>query len=179
VLVSLFDVLFAEGDYVEPDIVIVRSGREHILTERGAEGPPDLLVQVLSPSTAARDLGIKLDRYRHFGVAEYCVVDPDERRLLVWRLADGASEPLVLGLADTLRWQPVAGGRVLEISIAELFQTEWGRDRTALSAYPQFPANPLSSSRKFSTRMSLAPPPPSPSSVALTKTKCSPSGAMS
>jgi Uma2 family endonuclease len=80
VLISPFDVLFAEGDYVEPDVMYVRSGREHILTERGIEGPPDLLVEVLSPSTAARDLGIKLDRYRHFGVAEYWVIDPEGSR---------------------------------------------------------------------------------------------------
>ncbi len=122
VLVSPFDVLFAEGDYVEPDILFVRSDREDILTERGAEGPPDLLVEVLSPSTAARDLGIKLDRYRLFGVAEYWVIDPDERTVLVWRLAEGVSEPLVLGLADTLRWQPVAGVPVLEISVRELLR---------------------------------------------------------
>lgn len=118
---SPFDVLFGEGDYFEPDIMFVRSGREHILAERGIEGPPDLLVEVLSPSTAARDLGIKLDRYRLFGVVEYWVIDPDERTVLVWRLADGASEPLALVLADTLRWQPLAGGPLLEISLPELF----------------------------------------------------------
>lgn len=120
VFASPFDVLFGEGDYVEPDIMFVRRGREDIVTERGIEGPPDLLVEVLSPSTAARDLGIKLERYRHFGVGEYWVVDPDERSVFVWQLADGASEPLALGPADTLRWQPVAGGPVLEISVADV-----------------------------------------------------------
>lgn len=123
VLVSPFDVLFAEGDYVEPDLLFVRSDRLEILTERGAEGPPDLLVEVISPSTSARDLGLKLDRYRLFGVAEYWVIDPDERAVLVWRRADGASEPLALAPADTLRWQPHAGGPVLEISVAELLRT--------------------------------------------------------
>jgi Uma2 family endonuclease len=119
---SPFDVLFGEGDYVEPDIMFVRSGREDIVTERGIEGPPDLLVEVLSPSTAERDLGIKLDRYRLFGVAQYWVIDPEERRVLVWRLAEGASAPLTLGPADTLRWQPIEGGPLLEISVAELFR---------------------------------------------------------
>jgi Uma2 family endonuclease len=123
VLVSPFDVLFAEGDCVEPDIVFVRSDREDILTERGAEGPPDLLVEVLSPSTAGRDRGIKLDRYRLFGVAEYWVIDPDEPTVQVWRLGDGAIEPLALGPADTLRWQPLAGGPLREISVAELLRT--------------------------------------------------------
>ncbi len=123
VFASPFDVLFGEGDYVEPDIMFVRSGREEIVTERGIEGPPDLLVEVLSPSTAARDLGIKLDRYRLFGVGEYWVIDPEECTVLVWQLAEGASEPLALRSADTLRWQPLAGGRVLEIDLAELLRT--------------------------------------------------------
>jgi Uma2 family endonuclease len=123
VIVSPFDVLFAEGDYVEPDIVFVRSDRLEILAERGAEGPPDLLVEVLSPATAARDLGIKLDRYRLFGVAEYWVIDPDECTVLVWRLDEGASAPLALGIADTLRWQPLAGGPKLEIPIEELLRS--------------------------------------------------------
>lgn len=117
---SPFDVIFGEGDYVEPDIMFVQRGRGEIVTERGIEGPPDLLVEVLSPSTAARDLGIKLDRYRLFGVGEYWAIDPDERTVGVWRLSEGASESLVLGPADTLRWQPVAGGPVLEISVAEV-----------------------------------------------------------
>lgn len=124
VFVSPLDVIFGEGDYVEPDIVFVRSGREDILTKRGVEGPPDLLVEVLSPSTAARDLGIKLDRYRLFGVTEYWVIDPDECTVLVWRLAEGANEPLALGWADTLRWRPLALGPLLEISVAELFRTQ-------------------------------------------------------
>lgn len=122
VFASPFDVLFGEGDYVEPDIMFVRSAREEIVTERGIEGAPDLLVEVLSPSTAARDLGIKPDRYRHFGVAEYWVIDPDERTVLVWRFADDASAPLALGTADTLRWQPLASGPVLEISVGELLR---------------------------------------------------------
>jgi Uma2 family endonuclease len=121
VLPGPLDVLFGEGDYVEPDIVFVRSGRDAILTRRGIEGPPDLIAEVLSPSTSARDRGIKLDRYRLFGVTEYWVVDPDERRVEVWRFAAGASEPLVLGAADTLRWQPVKGDSTLDIAVMELF----------------------------------------------------------
>lgn len=53
------DVLFAEGDYMEPDIVFVRKGRADLLSDRGVEGPPDLLVEILSPSTELRDRGIK------------------------------------------------------------------------------------------------------------------------
>ena len=114
------DVLFAEGDYFEPDIVFVQKDRAELLSERGVEGPPDLVVEILSPSTAARDRGIKLERYRLFGVPEYWVVDPDARTVEVWRLAENPRDPCVIGAADTLRWTPVSGGVTLQVPVAEL-----------------------------------------------------------
>ena len=120
VFASPVDVLFGEGDYLEPDIVFVRKGRFDILSDRGVEGPPDLVVEVISPASADRDRGIKLERYRHFGVAEYWVVDPDMRVVEVWALADGATEPLVFGPADVLRWIPLDGGPALEVDVAEV-----------------------------------------------------------
>lgn len=114
------DVLFAEGDYVEPDIVFVGAAHREYLTDRGIEGPPDLIVEILSPSTAARDRGTKLDRYRHFAVPEYWVVDPDARTVEVWRLADGAREPEISGPADTLRWRPVAAVAALAIAVGQV-----------------------------------------------------------
>ena len=116
------DVLFAEGDCVEPDLLFVRGDRSHLVSERGVEGPPDLVVEVLSPSTKGRDRGIKRERYRFFGVPEYWVVDPDERSVEVWRLADGASEPLRLTASAVLVWKPVAEAPSLEIVLEELFR---------------------------------------------------------
>jgi Uma2 family endonuclease len=116
-----FDVLFAEGDYVEPDVVFVRTGRLDLVSSRGVEGPPDLVVEVLSPSTVDRDRGIKLERYRLFGVAEYWVVDPDEQSVEVWALASGAGAPVALGPRETLRWTPVEGGPTLELEVSVLF----------------------------------------------------------
>jgi len=117
------DVLFAEGDYLEPDIVFVRSDRSTLISDRGVEGPPDLVVEILSPSTAARDRGVKLERYRLYGVPEYWVVDPDQRSIEVWDLAAGASEPVQYGSSDELRWDPTPGGATLAIALAELFES--------------------------------------------------------
>ena len=116
------DVLFAESDYLEPDILFVRRNRAEVLTDRGVEGPPDLVVEITSPSTAARDRGVKLERYRLYGVPEYWVVDPDDRTVEVWALGEDADEPLVLGPEDTLRWAPAEApnGPVLEIDVGEL-----------------------------------------------------------
>lgn len=114
------DVIFAEGDYLEPDLVFVGRDRLELVSDRGIEGPPDLVVEILSPSTASRDRGIKLDRYRLYGVAEYWVVDPDAGTVEAWRFGDETETARSLGPGETLPWTPVAGGPVLEVNISGL-----------------------------------------------------------
>ena len=108
---------------MEPDIVFVREGRRHLLSDRGVEGPPDLVVEIVSPSTEARDRGVKLHRYRLFGVAEYWIVDPDERTIEVWDLAGEAAAAVVHAHGDVLRWTPAGAGATLAIALSELFET--------------------------------------------------------
>lgn len=115
------DVLFADGDYLEPDILFVRKDHLDLVSDRGVEGPPDLVGEVVSPSTADRDRSLKLDRYRLYGVPEYWVVDPVDATVEVWRLAEGAKEPVVQTCEDTLAWTPEGGAPVLEIDLEELF----------------------------------------------------------
>lgn len=114
------DVLFAEGDYFEPDILFVARSRADLYSDRGVEGPPDLVVEILSPATAARDRGIKLDRYRHFGVPEYWIVDPHEQRIESWHLAGGAQAAVVYGVGDVLEWTPSEGGPSLGVDVGEI-----------------------------------------------------------
>jgi Uma2 family endonuclease len=61
---------------VQPDVLYVGSERAGILRER-VEGAPDLVIEVLSPGTARRDLAEKVRLYSESGVAEYWIVDPD------------------------------------------------------------------------------------------------------
>ena len=114
------DVLFGEGDYVQPDVVFVQTSRMHLMRERGIEGPPDLVIEILSPSTAARDRGVKLERYRHFGVPEYWIVDLEARAVEVWLFASGAAGPDVAQEGGILRWTPIAGGPTLEVAVREV-----------------------------------------------------------
>jgi Uma2 family endonuclease len=120
VLPKPVDVLFAEGDYFEPDLVFVAKEHAHLISDRGIEGPPDLVVEILSPSTAGRDRGIKLERYRLFGVPEYWVVDPDAGAIEVWDLAAGAREPVEWNAEGRLRWAPGDGAAVLEVPVREV-----------------------------------------------------------
>ena len=112
------DVLFAEGDYLEPDLVFVRRERRGILSDRGIEGAPDLVVEIASPSTAGRDRGLKRERYAHFGVPEYWVVDPDARQIERWRLALDPAKPEVAH--ELLVWQPILTAPALEVSVREI-----------------------------------------------------------
>jgi Uma2 family endonuclease len=112
------DVLFAEGDYFEPDLVFVRHDRKRIVSERGIEAAPDLVIEILSASTGARDRGIKRERYALFGVPDYWIVNIEERRIERHRLPPG-TEPEIL--PDTLVWQPIGGGPVLTLSVTGIF----------------------------------------------------------
>lgn len=73
---------------LQPDLVYVSREREAILSKRGIEGPPDLVVEILSPSTRSRDRGIKMRRYAAAGVPHCWLVDPRTRALEAYRLGE-------------------------------------------------------------------------------------------
>jgi len=75
-VVSPVDVVLADHSIVQPDVIYVSRKRAGILGRR-VEGAPDLVVEILSPTTGRRDLGEKLRLYAESGVAEYWIVDPD------------------------------------------------------------------------------------------------------
>lgn len=67
---------------VLPDIFIVCDKNK--LNEEGLDGAPDMVVEVLSPSTRKKDMTIKLKKYNEAGVREYWIVDPKKKRVLVY-----------------------------------------------------------------------------------------------
>ena len=79
-------------DVVQPDLMFISSEREHIRTPANIQGAPDLVVEILSPSSARRDWRDKRDLYARHGVKEYWIVDPANRLVYVMRLRDGALE---------------------------------------------------------------------------------------
>lgn len=85
---------------VQPDLVFVARERLAIVGRERIEGPPDLVVEILSPATAARDRGLKFDLYAASGVREYWLVDPDELSLEVYVLRGRAYAPLGLYRPD-------------------------------------------------------------------------------
>ncbi|MFT4039980.1 MAG: Uma2 family endonuclease [Thermomicrobiales bacterium] len=71
------DVFFAGADPVVPDFMVVLPGSRARLAPRGIEGPPDLLIEVISPSNRTHDTVRKRALYARGGVREYWIVDPE------------------------------------------------------------------------------------------------------
>jgi Uma2 family endonuclease len=78
------DVYLGENDIVQSDLVVIANARLHIYRPEGiVDEPPDLVVEVLSPSTRRTDLVRKMALYARSGVPEFWVFDPDRRTLAV------------------------------------------------------------------------------------------------
>ncbi len=71
-----------DQNYVEPDIFVVCDPAK--ITDRGCEGAPDWVIEILSPSSERYDLGVKLFKYRSAGVGEYWVVSPVKNAIIVF-----------------------------------------------------------------------------------------------
>ena len=80
------DVILSEFDVLEPDLLFVLNEHRDFLQD-WVRGAPDLVVEILSPGTEARDRGIKLKAYARYGVGEYWIVDPNAQVIEVYRLA--------------------------------------------------------------------------------------------
>ncbi|MEO0207833.1 MAG: Uma2 family endonuclease [candidate division WOR-3 bacterium] len=86
--VSPIDVLFSGDVVLQPDIVYVSKERLGIIGEKAIMGAPDLVVEIVSPSTARRDIFVKKGIYEEFGVKEYWIVYPEEKAVEVWVLGE-------------------------------------------------------------------------------------------
>ncbi|OUS71953.1 hypothetical protein B1748_25965 [Paenibacillus sp. MY03] len=76
ILDSPIDVILSESETRQPDILMIHRSREHIIEEHAIVGPPDLVVEILSPNSAKRDRTMKKESYARFGVPEYWIADP-------------------------------------------------------------------------------------------------------
>ena len=113
---------------VEPDLFYVRRERSRIFTDRACEGPPDLVVEILSPSNRRHDLERKRELYARHGVPEYWLLEPDDET--VRQLTDPValsgvghytSERLYRA-GDTLATAVIPG---LAIAVADIFADPW------------------------------------------------------
>jgi Uma2 family endonuclease len=81
IVTAPLDTFFQGADPVQPDILVILPGSRAVGGGRGVQGPPDLLIEVLSPSNRAHDVLTKRSLYARAGVREYWIVDPMERSI--------------------------------------------------------------------------------------------------
>lgn len=81
---------------VQPDVIVAPF---EDFTDKNLPAPPLLAVEVLSPSTAIRDLNIKRNKYERIGVSSYWVIDPLESSLIAFELHDGGRYQMVAMVA--------------------------------------------------------------------------------
>lgn len=100
--------------YVEPDISVICDKNK--LNDRGCNGAPDFIIEIVSPSSRKMDYSTKMTLYSNAGVREYWIVDPAKERTTVYRFEEDAA-PIIIPFV-----QPVQVGiyNDLNINISEL-----------------------------------------------------------
>lgn len=113
------DLFMEDAQPAQPDLVFLKPGQEHLVTKRGIEGVPELVVEILSPSTATQDRTIKLRLYERAGVRRYAMLDPSSRTLELF-LLDGLSYRLETSLGPDEHFELLDYG--ITIDMVQLFR---------------------------------------------------------
>jgi Uma2 family endonuclease len=104
---------------VQPDISVICDQRK--LDERGCLGAPDLIIEILSPATAAKDLKVKRDLYEQHRVQEYWLFHPTDQTVMIYRAGQNNEyrKAEIFTKEDSITADVLAG---LEIQLAEIFK---------------------------------------------------------
>ncbi len=116
IFVAPTDCILSNVTVVQPDVLYIATDRLAIISERGIEGAPTLVVEVLSPSTAYLDRNRKMSLYAEHGVPYYWIVDPESRSIEAYALAEAqyaragrvTSEPAALTPFGDLAIDPLS-----------------------------------------------------------------------
>jgi Uma2 family endonuclease len=94
VFLSPLDVVFQRGDSVQPDLIFIGNENLSIIKESHISGVPELLIEVVSKGSVARDYVEKKNDYEKFGVKEYWIVDSLNETIWVYALNDASKYEL-------------------------------------------------------------------------------------
>jgi Uma2 family endonuclease len=121
VFIAPTDVVLSESDVVQPDVFVVCDQKK--ITKENIQGIPDLVLEVLSPSTARKDRREKKALYERFGLEEYILVDPDGQYVERFRLEPNGtfSKGEVFAAQDLLSFRAFEG---VEIPLRDVFEVK-------------------------------------------------------
>lgn len=119
------DVRLSDHTVVQPDIMVFTGAAGGMRTRRAIVGPPDLVVEIVSPSSRSRDFIQKTALYAESGVPEYWVIDPDAKQLIIGRLRDGHYEREIV-IEGPVRCEALGGAMIdiSSISITEVLEDD-------------------------------------------------------
>jgi Uma2 family endonuclease len=80
------DVILESTSVLQPDLLFVSKTRQHIIAERAIEGAPDLVIEILSPTTSRTDRVTKAQIYARYDVPAYWIVDPEREAIEIYAL---------------------------------------------------------------------------------------------
>lgn len=120
-LAAPLDIVFSQYDVLQPDVVLFEAeGKARIDPTHAIRVVPNLVVEVLSRATAARDRGRKLHLFEHYGVPEYWIVDPQQRTIEVLQRGAPGLEPIgTYEETSTLSSGTLPG---LQLQVAKVFR---------------------------------------------------------
>ena len=113
------DVVLSSEDVLQPDILFITRERRHIITKKNVSGAPDLVIEILSPSTQERDKLVKRDIYSKYGVKEYWIVDPVGKNIEVMTIGSKGYTLHAIFLNDEVLTSPLIQG--FSLPLKEVF----------------------------------------------------------
>jgi Uma2 family endonuclease len=114
-----FDVTLTDLSVFQPDLCYYSKSRYSSLTDHGADGAPDLVVEILSPGSVKHDLGVKKEIYARTGVEEFWSVDPVKRTITVFQLSENSTTPRATLMESKTLTTPLLPG--LKIKVRDVF----------------------------------------------------------
>lgn len=114
------DVYLSEINVVQPDLMFISRGRRGIIKTDNIKGAPDLVIEILSPGTATRDLHLKRTLYGKFGVMEYWIVDPEAKSVEILTQGRDGLETHRVFPQNTILEAPILPG--FSMNLEEIFR---------------------------------------------------------
>ncbi len=114
------DVVFSDYDVVQPDVLVVCDPKK--ITEANIQGPPDLVIEAISPYTSLKDRREKTALYEKYAVKEYVIVYPAEEYVEIFRWERSRrkfSTPVIFDRTQSIRLVSIGG---IEITLDDVFR---------------------------------------------------------
>ena len=110
------EVYFDTDNRPQPDVMWIAPDSRCVITEKRLEGPPDLIVEIISPSTERQDRVKKFHLYEKNGVREYWIVDSEPGLIEVWVLLNGKYERQGIYEPGDTFTSPVLSGQSIDVA---------------------------------------------------------------